>query len=458
VNGINLIVKASLQNNFKNLMKYLFFSIINILMILGSSQLLNAADHNIHYIMIKGDTTNIDSLRNLGYQEMLKENYNVSATYYAQAIRYMPAYVPTYFNLAKAYIVMDDLDSAIIVYKSILKIDSSYAEAWAGIGKMLYWKGFPKSALENYDKAIKLDPSNKEILKVYKNVEDETKLVIKGSIHSVNENEEEYNIDAIIQKYSISKRTGDHFYFSINPMIDYSMRNYTDQKEEKRWFDNTWVKLTYLNSHNKISAFVGASSSDNQLTSYGISWELYFNISKVKIKNSLMGAYDYFYYWNEVGHDYVSNTLNITYKRLVIDGTYRYAVVRNNYIWDYYEKDKNPNKLINVAMKFRIFNVPKIFLGLSHQYRNYKYQSPLYYTPYERSLYGLYFSSYHSYKKFYNYVEGFYGTDNYDVINWTGSFEIGLSFEKFSYSIGGFRFYNEFYKNYNLFFAIKAIL
>lgn len=368
------------------------------------------------------------------------------------------AKVNDYFRLAKSYIYNDELDSAILIYKKIMEIDDTYAEAWEGIGKMLYWKGYPKSAIEYYIKATNLDPTNKELQKDMENIENELRFVVSGSLQAVNENEETYNIDAFVQKYSLSRRTGDHFYFSVNPMLDYSKRTYTDQPEEKRWYDNTWGKISYITPHHKISAFFGGSVSDEQLTSYGISWETNFNISKFKIRNVVEGAYDYFYYWNEVGHDYVSNSLTVNYRFLAIDGIYRYAVVRNNYIRDYHKKDKNPNDLYSASLKFRIFNTPKIYLGFNYQYRNYEYQSPLYYTPYERSLYGVYFSSYYSYKKLYNYIDFFYGTDNYDVINWTGNLEFGIIVNNISFSLGGSRFYNEFYKNYNLSFAVKAIL
>lgn len=370
----------------------------------------------------------------------------------------LAARVNEYFSLAKSYIYKDELDSAILIYEKIMEIDDTYAEAWEGIGKMLYWKGYPKTALEYYSKAVSLDPTNEKLMQDYEKIKNELRFVVSASVHSINENEETYNIDAIIQKYSLSKRTADHFSFSINPLLDYSQREYSDNNKEKRWYDNTWVKATYFSPHHNISAFIGASASDDQLTSYGISWESNFNISKVKIKNTLTAAYDYFYYWNQVGHDYILNTLSINYKWILLDGTYRYAVVRNNYIWDYEEKDINPNDLFNTSLKFRVLNMPKIYLGVSYQYRNYEYQSPLYYTPYERSLYGIYFSEYYKRNKFYNYIDFFYGADNYDIINWTGNVEFGLTFNRISYSLGGSRFYNEFYQNYNLFFAVKAIL
>jgi tetratricopeptide (TPR) repeat protein len=55
-------------------------------------------------------------------------------------------------------------DSAILIYQEIIDIEPTYAEAYAGIGKMYYWKNKPKSALRYYDKAIRLDPANSDYL------------------------------------------------------------------------------------------------------------------------------------------------------------------------------------------------------------------------------------------------------------------------------------------------------
>ena len=124
-------------------------------------------------LLIK-DKADVEAMIGLGRCYYRTGDYDLSVSYFSKAINHLPLYVPTYFDLATSLIAMDKLDSAIIVYKRILKIDDTYAEAWAGVGKMLYWKGYPKSALEYYSKAVKLDPTNKQLLKDYKNIENET--------------------------------------------------------------------------------------------------------------------------------------------------------------------------------------------------------------------------------------------------------------------------------------------
>ncbi len=404
------------------------------------------------------DNSDVEALIGFGKCYYKKGKYDSSIHYYQLAIKYLPDYIPTYFDLSAAYIAKNKLDSTIIVYKKILTIDKTYAEAWEGVGKMLYWQGYPKSALVYYEKAIEFDPENPGLLERYKIIKKGLKSVVKLSFYSINEKEETYNIHAFIGKTSISKRFNDHIYFSINPMLAYSNKKFIDQSRENRWFDNTWIKINYLTPHHNIGLFLGASSNENILTSYGFNWDMSYNISHLKIKNSFTAAYDYFYYWNKVGHDYLLNTLNIAYRNISLAGGYRYAVVRENYIWEYYEKDINPNDLFNLSINYNFFKNPKITLGIRHSYRDYEYKSPLYYTPYKRSVNSLFASAYYSYKKIYSNIEYYYGMDNYDIINWTGSIEFGISGDFLNISVGASRFYNEYYENSNIFIAIKSYL
>jgi len=406
-------------------------------------------------VIYDNDKTDVEAMLGFGRAYYKKKDFKKSIHFYSLVIKHLPDYVPTYFDLALVYRANNDLDSAIIAYQQVLKIDSTYAEAWSGIGKMMYWKGFPKSALVYYEKAVELDPENIELVKYYNKIKSELQYMVSASLHIINEKEEIYNIDAIIQKYRINKRFTDHFSISLNPLIDYSKRKYNDSTAEEKWFDNTWLKVTYLTPHNNISGFLGVSSSENQLTSYGLSWDFNSSISSVKIKNSATIAYDYFYYWNKAGHDFFMDNIRFIYKRFTVDGMYRYAMVRKNFIWDYETKDENPNQLYNINIKYEVVKNPKISIGYNYNYRNYENQSPLYYTPYERSISGFLFSSYYSFKKFYKYIEFSYGEDNYKIVNWTGSFEFGITDNRYSFSIGANRYYNEYYENYNMFLAIR---
>lgn len=86
---------------------------------------------------------------------------------------------------------------------------------------------------------------------------------------------------------------------------------------------------------------------------------------------------------------------------------------------------------------------------------DYKYASPLYYSPDNRTIRGFSISNYYKYKKFYTYAEFLYGQDNDKVDQTSGSIEFGYETGKLSFSLNGYYFNNEFYKSKNIFLSIK---
>jgi len=401
------------------------------------------------------DSTDVEALLGFGRCNFRMEKFSSSANYFEKAIYFLPDYFPAYFDLARAYIAENDLKAAITTYEKLNDIDPTFAESWAGIGKMYYWMGFPFLAVENYRRAILLDTANKEIIDQYERVKKETDYNVSAVFKSINEKEESYEINAFVQTYGVNKRINDRFSISLNVLLDNSDRDFTYSKDENRWFDNTYARITYISQYNRISAFAGMSNSDGGLTSYGMSWQSIFRIEKIKINNSLTAAYDYFYYWNEVGQDYISDFIRITYKRLTIDGLIRYAIVRDNYVWDFETLDINHHSLISFSGRYKFFKNPSVTLGYNYNYRTYENQSPLYYTPFERHLSSYSAAGYYAYKKFYSYISYQFGNDNYDIENWNADAEIGYTGNSLSVALGGSKFYNPYYENRILFIALR---
>lgn len=447
---------------------------------------------NYFNMIYRNDSKDVEALNGFGRCYHKLGELDKSKYYYQKAIEYLPSYVQQYFDLAQIFIEKGELDSAMIVYTEILEIDSTYAEAWAGIGKMYYWQDFPKTALGYYEESIKLDPENKEIQKEYLLVRNELDYVPYATLSYVNESEETYEINAFVQKYGLNKRIDDHFSFSINFLLDKSDRDYIDNTADtSRWFDNTWIKASWITSNNKVSAFTGASVSDSRLTSYGLNWISSFKVSKVKFKNNLTFGYDYFYYWNKVGKDYVSNSFSATYKKFSVDVSGMYGVVRKDTIADYYaskyDQDNNPHRGYRISLKYQVFKVPKVFVSFGHSYLDFDYKAPLYYTPYERILDGVALSAYYALKGFHVYSEYEYNIGRetyyvevedgpgqgsgqgqgqgstfekrylYDNNSWRASFEIGYSMKRIVLSIGGNHFQNPYYESSNAFLTIKGM-
>ncbi|MDB4303158.1 tetratricopeptide repeat protein [Desulfosarcina sp.] len=441
-----------------------------------------------YYNMIyQSDNSDVEALNGFGRCYLKLGDLDKSTFYFQKAIEYLPSYIQQYFDLAHVFVDKGELDSARIVYSEVLQIDSTYAEAWAGIGKMYYWQNSPKTALHHYEKAILLDPENKETQKEYLQVSNELDYSPYATFSYINETEDTYEINAFTQKYGLNKRISDHFAISVNFLLDKSDRNYfNDLADTTRWYDNTWVKASWITKNNTVSLYTGASVSDSRFTSYGLNWISSFKISDIKFKNNLTFGYDYFYYWNEVGKDLVSNSFSATYKKFSLNASGMYGVIREDTISDYYadkyERAVNPHRGYGISLKYQLFKVPKVYVSVGHSYLDFDYKSPLYYTPYERTLNGVSVSVFYKIKDFYLYSDFEYNLSRevyyeevetgqgqgaqqgskfekhylYDNTTWNGSFEFGYDFGKLSVSIGGYHFQNLYYQSSNAFISIKG--
>ena len=435
--------------------------------------------------ILQNDSTDVEALNGLGNCYIFIDKSKRSVYYFERALHFLPGEIQQYFYLAKAYSYSGKLDEAIDVYLEINKIDNTYSEAWAGIGKMYYWKGKPKTATLYYAKALELDPENEKMISENQEIHNELKFGLSLNVGPVQEVEENYEINALISKVKLEKRINDHFHIEANVLLDYSNRVFTDNiGDTTRWFNSSWIKGNYISEHHKISAYVGYSASDNLFSTYGLNWTLNYNIGKFTVKNSITAGYDYFYYWNRVGGKSVSDILSLSYSNLSFTASYTIgnvdSVLVADYISDTYGISNNPYTAYAFSLAYKVLKRPVIKIGLNHSYLNFEYKSPLYYSPFDRKLTGASTSIYYNYKKFYVYGSFSYnlGTEIYydeegngngsgnknaqivkmNVNNWSTNIEIGYNFKPITFSVGGSNFYNPFYRNITGFFAIKVLL
>jgi len=440
-------------------------------------------------LIYKNDSTDVEAMNGLGRCYMYMDDNTQAIEYFNLALQYLPGEVQQYFYLAKAYSFDGQLDEAISTYRRINKIDSTYSETWAGLGKMYYWKGKPKTASIYYRKALLLDPGNEEIKNEFNSVQNELKFGLTLKVMPINEKEETYEIHALTSSIKLDKRISDHFYIDANVLVDHSNRVFADNiGDTTRWYNSSWIKGTWISEHNKISAYAGYSFSDDLFSTYGVNWKLNYKLGKFSIKNSVTVGYDYFYYWNHVGAKSISNTLDLGYKRLNFSAFYATGIVDpvmvSDLVSETYEPIENPFSAYSFSLTAKILKRPAINLGLAYSYLDYKYKSPLYYTPFDRRLTGAFLSVYYKLNRFYVYGRFAYnlGTElNYeesegengngngnngnlsfkelkiDVDNWSANVELGYQLHPFTFSIGGSNFYNPFYQSLNGFVNIKVL-
>jgi tetratricopeptide (TPR) repeat protein len=427
--------------------------------------------------IFRNDSTDVEAMNGLGECHGNLGHDKVSIYYYQRALSFFPEDVQQYFYLAIAYGNGGMLDAAIATYREAMKIDSTYAETWAGIGKMYYWKGMPYTAAVYYGKALDLDPGNEEYLSEYENVQDETRYGFTVKAGPVKEKEESYVINALVTSLRLEKRISDRLHLEANILVDYSNRDFSELGgDTTRWFNATWLKGSWITIHHRWSLYGGYSASDQKLSAYGLSWLSNYQLGKVAMKNALAGGYDYFYYWNKVGSLSVTDELQATYRWITLQARYAAGRVDPVLIKDVkagtsYEHE-NPFRSYGVSLITRILARPDVRIGLNHSFLDYEYKSPLYYSPFGRKLTGASVSCYYVIRKFYLYGSYSYnsGTEYYydeddrgkfkkthlDVDNWSSNIEAGYNHHPFSISLGGSTFYNPYYRNITGFISVRT--
>lgn len=439
---------------------------------------------NYYSLIYVNDPTDIEAINGFGRCYSRQENFTKSAFYFNKSIQILPTYIPPYFDLAQVYISVNELDSAVLIYKKILDQDSTYAEAFAGLGKMNYWKNEPYTAAAQYEKALQLDPENETYQSDLQTIKNLTSFSNELKFLYVNENESNYRINAIMGKYFLSKRINNHWNASLSLLLDHSNRDFYEiGADTTRWFDNLAFSLAWLGEKTSVNGYIGYSNSDKTLTAYGVSWSYTFYISNIKIINTLNGGYEYFFYWNRVGRNKISDNLQINYKKWKFEGNFLKGVVTENLVDDFYNDlygfAENPHTMYSLSLSYQLSSSPKVTVYVNHSFLDYTYKSPLYYTPYERKLTGPSASIYYSKKGFYIYSffaynigsELFYEeikgsgqrasgfkVNKQDINSWNMDAEIGYNKNRVSISGGVSKFYNPYYENFISFLTIKAQL
>jgi len=426
-----------------------------------------------HYGEIyKSDNSDGEAL--LGFAKICfrKGDFQKSGYYYDLALKPTDAFLPFYLERAKTLIYQGKLDSAILIYKQAIGIDQTLAEAWAGAGKMYYWQNKPYQALSYYQHAIALDPGNTENERIYHNLKKETAFICNTAMRSVMEAEESYQINALVSTVSSTKRITDYFNLSLAVLLDISDKHYEWQNNDtQRIFTNFRITGTFMGEKNRLTVYAGYSGSDKIFSSYGAYYTAIWRIKTLKFYNTTAAAYDYFYYWNQVGQDYFANNLSAIYNKLTFNASFRYGIIRKNEIADFehqkYEPDVNPYYTYAFSARYRILNNPSLSVGLNYSFMDFTYSSPLYYTPKGRKLTGISTGFYQAFfhEKLYFYAAGNYNigrelyyeesvqnpgsivakTLNVDNINWET--ETGYNFKSLSISAGYSGFINPYYKN-----------
>ena len=270
--------------------------------------------------------------------------------------------------------------------------------------------------------------------------------------------EENFTTATIYQNYKLSKKFSGKFRLSLNSRIEYAERESKEGEKIKKWFDNTYIKPQYsFNEFNTLSVFAGASISDSVITTYGFTYDALIENPNFEIKNSLTMSYDYFYYWNQIGQNFVNDNIELKYNDFKVSTGIYFGVVDFNYIESYDYKAKNPNTLFSFEVQYKLLNDPVLNAGVAFSARDFKYHSPLYYSPSGRKLTGVFTNLYKSAGKFFFYLSAGARVDNENIFIWDTDSEAGYENNWFSASLGFGRYDDPYYTNYNAFLNLTKV-
>lgn len=401
-------------------------------------------------MILDNDITDVEALLGLARIQKKKENYSKSIVYYQTALKYLPDNIPIILEIAEVYLDANKLDLAERSYKKINKIDDTWSEAWSGIGKILWWKNQPFSAKKYYEKALELDPENKEIVNEFRKVKDSIKWNLSATFSFQKEIEDTYEIKSYNQKYLGKKRFSDKLFFTATSFWQYADKNESGLIT-KRYYDSSYLKTDWeVYDGIKVNFSIGGSLTDSTLTVLDGGLFLSHNFNFVKVNNNLNFGNEYFYYWEKVRRNYIKEKFILNFEKVDFQTDYQIGKIEKNYILDKSEISENTFLDYNFSLKYRFGKIAKLSAGAVYRYIDYAYYSSLYYSPIDRKIYGLTGSLYYPFKKTYLYFDCSVNQDNSNIWETNYDTEIGFSIKKISISFSYSEFKNKYYQNNNL--------
>jgi tetratricopeptide (TPR) repeat protein len=104
------------------------------------------------------DSESLAVNNNLGNVYLHSELYTDSIIHYKKAITKKPNATLMRYNLALAYIEIDDKDSGVFTLTQLIKIDASYWDAYYTLGKLMYTNNDIDNAREIFKKLLDKNP------------------------------------------------------------------------------------------------------------------------------------------------------------------------------------------------------------------------------------------------------------------------------------------------------------
>ena len=395
------------------------------------------------------DKTDVEAWRGLASIAQTTEDYPAAVEACTMALSYLPNDIPTMLQLARMQSFCDMIDDAIETYLAINDLDATWAEAWAGLGRMMWWQDNPHSAMGYYQKALRLDPENADIQKEYQNAKNAVKWSAVSGFSRVQEREETVTTDGYNQQYKLQKRLTDNLNVALNSFWQYSQKKWKQSNSvEEKWFDTNFAQVTCrLHPGLQVSTTCGGSISDSVLTIWdaGVAYDVQWK--GLKLKNNFRGGTEYFFHWEHLSRWYMTNNFSAQWQKLTFSSDYTSGKVKETLIWEDTTLSEIPFLNYALTLSYLLYQPAKLNLGASYRFMDFAYESSQFYTPQNRSLVGANISFYYPCHQWYLYGASSVEEDNNDEFGYSNNLEVGVNIAGLSISAGYSNFKNPYYES-----------
>ncbi|MFO7896356.1 MAG: tetratricopeptide repeat protein, partial [Candidatus Cloacimonadales bacterium] len=264
------------------------------------------------------DETDLEAYLGLAKCAELAEDYPLQIIYLKKIIRNAPEniseefLVNRLFELAATYQYNQQYRAASKTYDEILKIDATYAEAWAEKAKLAFWSNRPFQAQSFYQVASKWDPAHLPYQENLKKMAQLTKLMLSTRQNYLQETEAGLQTQSYEQIYKVSKRLNDIW---ESELAYHSIYSYRDRSGYKTAILDDFIKLKnrfYWQADHFAAANMGYSILENKLLNYQLHLSNYFYFASLKIYHHLSYNHELFEFWNEVSRKYINDNIRIS--------------------------------------------------------------------------------------------------------------------------------------------------
>ncbi len=400
--------------------------------------------------LLQQDSTDVEALWGLADLSLWQDRLAEAEQYARQAIHYLPAHPAGYFRLARILIARGKLNAARQAYWQINRIDSTYSEAWAGLGQIAEWQNQPYRALNHYLRALQLDPGNATYQQAVKRMQSAMDFHIqsRGGLVQETENRADYSNYRLL--LSFRKRINDRLEIHLQNSKLFLQR--TLQRTAtitSLEYDVQTVRVIWHASSGQITGEAGYSFARQQPERLRLDgwWDVL-----PSLRWFAGGEYSFFYAWENLYALSVRTGLRWQRGRFRVSANLRLGRILDDPVYDEHwmiQRQDNNRVSTSLSVEWLLYRAYNLRLLMGYSFNDHQYLSPYHYTPQRLEAYSVGFNFYREWSPFYLYGEGMVGTNSDRVDQAVASLETGFLINQWVVGFSSAFFSNPYYQNWS---------